>query len=229
MIHIRRVRLPEGMQVFGRRENGSVVLYVSAELSAGGRAAAIRRALHAAPEAGWRSPRSPVLLPALAGGAGLPLAPGSRWTYRALFAVVAAGVIAVIVMITATALGGGPLSRGPGSPPAALAPSPSASGPAHGAGGPGRAGPGTGARSGPASGRPGPAARQGHGGKPGSSGSAPAPQTSGKPVPVPTSTTTTTSAPSPQPTRTPTPSPSTGSGGGSQQTCVIVLGVEICV
>jgi hypothetical protein len=228
MIRIRRVRLPEGMQVFARRENGSVVLYVSAGLSAGGRAAAIRRALRAAPDAGWRSPRSPVLLPALAGGAGLPLAPGSRWTYRALLAAVAAGVAAVIVVITATALDGGPLSRGPGSPPAALAPSPSTSGPAHRAGG--RAGPGPGAQAGLASGGPGSAARPGHGGKPGGSGSAPAPQTSGKPVPVPTST---TSRASPQPSSTPTPNPSPStsstSGGGSQQTCVIVLGVVICV
>jgi hypothetical protein len=237
MIRIKHVRLPAGMQVFARREDGSVVLYVSAELPAGGRAAAIRRALSAAPEAGWRSPRSPVLLPALAGGAGLRLAPDSRWTYRALFAAVAAGAAALIAMVAATALTGAPLPRGGGSPPpAALAPP--ASGPAHRAVGPDRAAPGSGSQAGPASGRSGSAAKTGKTGKPGKSGGtggAPAPQTSGRPVPVPTTTTTATSAPSPQPqpssTPAPTPSPSQArtSSGGSAPTCIVLLGIGLCL
>jgi len=91
MIRIKRVPLPAGMQAFARRENGAVAVYVSADLSAAGRSAAIRRALRAAPEAGWRSTGSPVLIPALAGAVRLRLVPESRWTYRALFAAATAG------------------------------------------------------------------------------------------------------------------------------------------
>jgi hypothetical protein len=112
MIRIRRARLPAGLQALARRDHGAVVVDVSAALSASERTAAIRRALRAAPEAGWRSPRSPVVLPALAGGAGLPLAPGGRWAYRALFAAAAAAVIAVVTLLL---LAGG--SPGPGSAP----------------------------------------------------------------------------------------------------------------
>jgi hypothetical protein len=99
MIHIRRVRLPESLQAFARRENGAVIVYVAAGLSAGERTAAIRRALRAAPEAGWRSPRSPVELPALAGGAGLRLVPDGLWAYLALFAAAVAAVIAVVMAV----------------------------------------------------------------------------------------------------------------------------------
>jgi hypothetical protein len=120
MIHIRRARLPESLQAFARRENRAVIVYVSAGLSVGERTAAIRRALRAAPEAGWRSPRSPVELPARAGGAGLRLAPDGLWAYLALLA---AAVVAVIAVIAAVALAGGPHGAAP-SPAAAPAPSP---------------------------------------------------------------------------------------------------------
>jgi hypothetical protein len=135
MIQIRRARLPESLQALARRENGAVVVYVSATLPAGERAAAIRRALRAAPEAGWRPPRSPVVLPALAGAAGLARAPEGRWTYRAL---VAAAAAAVIALVTAIVLAGGSPAHRPAHPSTALRPtaSPTRPGPA-GAGGPG--------------------------------------------------------------------------------------------
>ena len=236
MIRIKRVELPAGMQVFARRENDAVVVYVSAGLSAAGRAAAIRRALRAAPEAGWRSPRSPVLLPALAGAVRLRLVPESRWTYRALFATAAAGAIVVIAMAAAMALTGGPLGRSAGSRPGALAPGPAAGGPANQGGGAARSASG---RAGPASGGPGTQdTRPGQSGKavkprkPGGNGSDPAPQTSGKPVPV--ATTTAASSPKPRPSSTASPSPSPSptkkkSGGGSAPDCVTLLGVGLCL
>jgi hypothetical protein len=135
MIQIRRARLPESLQALARRENGAVVVYVSATLPASERAAAIRRALRAATEAGWRSPRSPVMLPALAGAAGLPLAPEGRWTYRAL---VAAAAAAVIGLVTAIVLAGGSPAHHSAHSSTALRPtaSPTRPGPA-GADGPG--------------------------------------------------------------------------------------------
>ncbi len=230
MIRIRRVRLPESLEAFARRENGTVVVYVSAALSAGKRTAAIRRALRAAPEAGWRSPRSPVKLPALAGGAGLPLAPDGRWAYRALLAAAVAGVAAVIAVVTAMALAGSP-AHGATGPPAALrtaAPSAGAgparprSGPAHGAGGGASPGPGS------APGKPGAAGKPG---KPATAGGRPTPETSGTPAPVPTATTTATPSPRPSPVATPSPSPTPAKkkSGGSAPTCVAVLGVTICL
>jgi hypothetical protein len=126
MIRIERVRLPGGMQAFARREDDAVVVYVSAELTAGERTAAIARALRAAPEAGWRSPRSPVLLPALAGGARLRLVPESRWAYRGLLATVPVAAAAVVVPLLLLS-GGTPVPRDAvaapqGQPPATSQP-----------------------------------------------------------------------------------------------------------
>jgi hypothetical protein len=180
MIRIRRARLPESLQALARRENGAVVVYVSAALPASARAAAIRRALRAAPEAGWRSPRSPVVLPALAGGAGLPLAPEGRWTYRALIAAAAAAVIA---LVTAMVLAGGSPAHGSPRSSTALRPtaSPAGPGPAR-AGGPGPgtgspAAPGTTPGAGPAPGRPGTRVKAG---QPATAGKGPVPETSGQ-------------------------------------------------
>jgi hypothetical protein len=234
MIHIRRVRLPESLQAFARRENGAVVVYVSAALPAGARAAAIRRALRAAPEAGWRSPRSPVELPALAGGAGLRLAPDGRWAYRALLAVAVAGVAAVIAVAATMALAGGPPPHGAAGSPAALrrpvaasaGPGPARphSGPARGADRP------AGAGLAPAPGAAGkrPAATRTV--KPTTAGRQPTPGTSGTPTPV--STPSPTASPSPRPTASPTPSPTptpVKKSGGSSGGCVTVLGVTICL
>jgi hypothetical protein len=227
MIRIKRVPLPAGMQAFARRENGAVAVYVSADLSATGRAAAIRRALRAAPEAGWGSTVGPVLIPALAGAIRLRLVPESRWTYRALFAAATAGAVIVIAMAAAMALTGGAMGAGAGSRPQALPP-PSAGGPASQAGGAGRS----------ANGAAGPATGGGaaHGTKPGQAGQSgtsgagsggPAPQTSGKPVPV--ATTPVTSAPSPKPTSAPSPSPSPSPTKKSASGCLDLLGIGICL
>jgi len=227
MIRIRRARLPEGLQALARRDNGAVVVYVSAALPASGRAAAIRRALRAAPEAGWRSPRSPVVLPALAGGAGLPLAPGGRWAYRALFAASAAAVIAVVTVLV---LAGGSPSHDTARSSTALRPatSPAASGPAR----PSGSGPGTGSTAGPgAVSGPGPAqpGTRVKAGQPATAGHGPAPETSGQPTPVPTVTASSGPRPSPatsKPSPSPSPSPASNPAGPG---CVDVLGVKICL
>jgi hypothetical protein len=103
MIHIERVELPEGIRAFAHRDNGSVVVCVSPNLSARERLAAIRQALRAAPSAGWRAPRSPILFPALLGSLGLQRAPDGRWTYRI---AVAGVVVLVAVLVGATVLTG---------------------------------------------------------------------------------------------------------------------------
>jgi hypothetical protein len=227
MIRIKRVELPAGMQVFARRENGAVAVYVSADLSAAGRAAAIRRALRAAPEAGWRTPRSPVLLPALAGAVRLRRAPESPWTYRAVFATAAAVAIVVIAVAAAMALTGGPLGNGAGPRPEALAPGPSAGGPANPADGPARSGNGVPGGSGTHGNKSGKAVQPGTSG---AGGSGPAPQASSKPVPVATTTATSAPSPKPQPSSTPSPSPTKKkSGGGSASGCLDLLGIGICL
>ena len=229
MIRIRRGRLPEGLQALARHEHGAVVVYVSAALSASERAAAIRRALRAAPEAGWRSPRSPVVLPALAGGAGLPLAPGGRWAYRALFAAAAAAVIAVVAVLVLA--GGSPRHAAARSFPALRpAASPTAAGPAR----PGGAGPGTGSAADPgavsgAGSSPGKPGTRVKASQPATAGQGPAPQTSGKPAPVPSVTASPTPRPSPvtsNPSPSPSPSPASNPAGPG---CVDVLGVKICL
>jgi hypothetical protein len=237
MIRIERVRLPPGMKAFARRENGTVFVYVSAGLSPGQRLGAIRAALRAAPDAGWRSGTGPVLLPALAGGAGLRTAPEGRWPYWVLLTAAVAAVASVIAM-TVMRPGGAPgHAAGPG---AALQPrGPSSPGPGQATG--------PGARS-TASG-PGSVPVRPDGRKP--SPRPPKPQTSGKPVPVPTPGTSpspgtsptqpppsgaptpgSSSSPAPGPSGnppSPSPSPSSTPKGSSPGVCVSVLGVTICV
>jgi len=240
MIRIERVRLPPGMKAFARRESGTVFVYVSAGLSPGQRLAAIREALRAAPDAGWRSGRHPVLLPALAGGAGLRAVPEGRWPYWVLLTAAVAAVAGVIAM-TVMQRGGTPgHAAGPGT---TLQPG--------GPSSPGGQVIGPGARSsasGPGSVPSGPGGR-----KPGPR--APKPQTSGTPVPVPTPGASPTPGTSPSPGRSPTqpppsggptpssssspapgpsgpspgPSPSSTPKGSSPGACVSVLGVTICV
>lgn len=203
------------MQAFARRESGTVVVYVSAGLSAVGRLAAIRKALAAAPQAGWRSPRSSVLLPALVGGAGFRRAPEGRWVCRALTAAAAAAVVVTVVVVGATLLHSRPPLHGATGPPAALLPAgPSASGPWPGRS-PGPLMPSSPAQPGSAPGEP---------SKRTATAGAPSPESSGTPSPVPTATATR----SPQPSWSPTPSPSPGPSR-SPRTCVDVLGVTICL
>ena len=194
MMRIERVRLPPGMQALARREHGTVVVYVAAGLSAAERLTAIRKAMTATPEAGWSSgsPRSPALLAALAGAAGLRRAPEGRWTYRVLVTAAAAAAVVMLVALTATLLGGGQARPGAAPPPAA-APSPAV--PSASAG-PGSAGaPGTSPGHAGRPGAPGSPASPGQpGSAPGKHGKRPAgavppsPEASGTPSPVPSAT-----------------------------------------
>jgi hypothetical protein len=234
MIRIERVRLPPGMTAFAWRKNGTVVVYVAAGLPPGARLAAIREAMRAAPDAGWRSGRHPALLPALAGGAGLRRAPEGRWPYWVLLTAVVAVAASLIAM---TVLYGAGARHAAAGPPGAAPPGGQSSP------GPGRAGeptssPGSNASlpgGGPAERKPSPRG--------------PKPQTSGTPLPTPgtsptpgkspaptpgTSPTTPAPQPSPPTSGAPTPGPSPspspgGSPGGSPAVCVVAAGVTICV
>lgn len=121
MIRIIRARLPRGLHAFARREDGTVVVVVSAALPARQRSTAIRRALSAAPEAGWRSARSPVLLPALGGGLGAGRVPETRggWALSIATAAVAATVV-LAVPVTALSAGRDGVAAPPGRQPSAV-------------------------------------------------------------------------------------------------------------
>src|SRR5947209_596244 len=110
------------MNAFARSEDGKVVVYVGQGLSARQRWAAIREALRAAPLAGWRALRSPVLLPVLAGSVGLRRAPEGRWVTKALLATAAVAAAVVISVVAATLLTGEATPHGTAGPPAALQP-----------------------------------------------------------------------------------------------------------
>ena len=236
MIHIERGPLPAGAQAVALRQDGRIVVYVSEELSGRERRAAIKDALRAAPAAGWRAARSPVLLPALGLSAGLRRVPESRWSYRAAAAAVAGAAL----LITATSFAtvsvdhGGvpqPAAAGPGRPPltgAGPVTSHSATGRDHGQGSDHGRQPGNGSSPGQAGTAP----------KPGkttattttSAGGGPAPQASGSPAPVPTSVPTSGSSPQPSQAPSPSPSPSPAKkSGGSGGACVDVLGVTVCL
>lgn len=227
MIRIERSRMPAGAQAVALRQDGRIVVYVSEELSGRQRAAAIREALRAAPAAGWRPERSPVLLPALALSAGLRQVPESRWSYRTAVAALAGAAL----LITATSLAavsadhGGvhhPAAAGLAQPPltgAGPVTSQSATGRDHGQGSDPGQQPGNG--SSPA--HPGTAPKPGKTTTTSAGGAAapPAPQSSGSPAPVVTSVPTSGSSPQPS------PSPAKQSGGSGS--CVDVLGVTVCL
>ena len=122
MIRIERAALPTGMNAFARRQDGTIVVYVSSGLSVLQRRAAIREALRAAPLAGWRALRSPTLLPVLAGSAGLRRAPEGRWVSRALLAAVAVVVAVAISVAAATLLASRAAPHQSGRPPGAVQP-----------------------------------------------------------------------------------------------------------
>jgi hypothetical protein len=235
MIRIERGRMPAGAQAVALRQDGRIVVYVSEELSGRERLAAVREALRAAPAAGWRPPRSPVLLPALALSAGLRQVPESRWSYRMAVAAVAGAVL----LITATSLAtvtvehGGvhqPAAAGPGRPPltgAGPATSQSATGRDHGQGSDPGGQPGNGSsptQSGTAP-KPGKTTTTSAGG----GASPPAPQASGSPAPVATSVPTSGSSPQPSPAPSPSPSPSPAKQSGGSGACVDVLGITVCL
>jgi hypothetical protein len=220
VIRIERAALPPGMNAFARRKDRTIVVYVARGLSASARRAAIREALGAAPLAGWRALRSPVLLPVLAGSTGLRRAPEGRWVTRALLAA-AAVVVAAAIGVAAVALlsseaaphrSAGPATGlQPGAQPTAgSGTSATGTGPAH----PTRA----------AAAHRGPASASGKSGA-----AAPVPETSGTAVTVPAAA----AAPAPSgssatapatPSQVPSPAPTTSTG-----TCVDVLGLRICL
>jgi hypothetical protein len=232
MIRIERGRMPAGAQAVALRQDGRIVVYVSEELSGRKRLAAIKEALRAAPAAGWRPQRSPVLFPALALSAGLRQVPEGRWTYRMGVAAVAGAAL----LITATSLatvsvehGGArqPAAAGPDRPPltgAGPATSQSATGRDHGQGSDPAAQPGNGSSP----------TQPGTAPKPGkttttSAGGGPAPQASGSPAPVVTSVPTSGSSPQPSQAPSPSPSPSPAKQSGGSGACVDLLGITVCL
>jgi len=230
MIHIERGRLPAGAHAVALRRDGRIVVYVSEDLSARKRLAAIREALRAAPAAGWRPSRSPVLLPALALSAGLRQVPESRWSYR-MAAVAVAGAALVITAASVTTVSvdrGGvhqPAVAGAGQPPLAGA-GPATSQSAAGGAPDGGRQPGSG--SSPA--QPGTAPKPGKTTTASAGGAAPpAPQASGTPAPAPVSTSSPQPQPSQAPSPSPSPSPSPAKQSGGSGTCVDVLGITVCL
>jgi hypothetical protein len=236
MIRFEHVRLPEGTQALALREDGAIVVYVSAGLSARERLSAIRQALRAAPAAGWRSPRSPVLLPALAGCVGLHGAPEGRAAYRAAVAVIVVTVAAMLGAATGMTVS---LQHSTARQPLALQPSsrlPGGPGPAPGQPAAGQ-GPGTthqpGTRAGSSPAQPGSA--RGPVPKPAKTtttsagGPAPSPEAPGTSAPVPTTSPSTQPSPSSsaQPSPSSSPSPAKQSGGSSS--CVDLLGITVCL
>lgn len=120
MIRIVRARLPRGLQAFARRDGRTLVVFVSVALPARQRAAAIRRALSAAPQAGWRSASSPVLLPALGGGLGAGRVPETRWGWAlGASAAVTAAAVTLAVPVTAFTAGRHSVAAPPGRHPSA--------------------------------------------------------------------------------------------------------------
>jgi hypothetical protein len=235
MIHIKRGRLPAGAQAVALRADGRIVVHVSEDLSGRQRLAAVREALRAAPAAGWRESRSPVLLPALALSAGVRQVPEGRWSYRIAVAAVAGAVL----LITATSLAtvsvdhGGvhqPPAAGPGRSPltgAGPMTSQSATGRDHGHGSDPGGQPGNGS----SPGQPGTAPKPGKTTTTSSGGGAspPAPQASGSPAPVSTSVPTSGSSPQPSQAPSPSPSPSPAKQSGGSGSCVDVLGITVCL
>jgi hypothetical protein len=221
MIRFKRGRLPRGMRAFAHRDDGGIVVWLSPGLSARERLAAIREVLRAAPAAGWRSPRSPVLLPALAGCAGLRRAPESRRFYRAAAAAAMVAALAVALPLTAISVRlGGPGQQAAVQPGGPLLTGPGARSGRPAAGG----GPGTGRQhrsgQGPPPAKPGPARTT-----PAAAG-APAPQATGTPAPVPGKSPAGRPSPSRAPAPSPSPSPARQDGSGG---CVGLLGVTVCL
>jgi hypothetical protein len=228
VIHVERGRLPAGAQAVALRQDGRIVVYVSGDLSARKRVAAIREALRAAPAAGWRPARSPVLLPALAMSVGLRRVPESRWGYRtAAVAVAGAALLITAASVTTVSVDHGGVRQpaaaaGAGQPPLAGA-GPATSQSATGTARAGRRQPGNG--SSPA--QPGTAPRPGK--TTTTSAGGPAPQATGTPAPVPTSVPTSSPWPQPSQAASPSPSPSPAQQSGGSGTCVDVLGITVCV
>jgi len=227
VIHLERVRLPDGLRALAYRDrHGNLVIYVSEGLDAKGQRAAIMEAIRASRRAGWRKTG---LLPV---GAALFL--GLRALLGRAERSIGARPVAWGAAATATAVGASaagifiaaaPHPHGPSA--AGRPPGPGTVQPAQ----PSRPQPG-----GHASHRrpvhPVAVARVSPGpGLPASSGHPrPAPTSPGSPAPSPVPSPAPAPSPSPSPTSTqPAPSPSPSPTGGSPAICVFVLGVKVCL
>ncbi len=238
MIRIERASLPDGLRAVASRDpNGDLVLFVSDSLDPAGQRLAVRTALRASRRAGWRG--------------AVPIAVALPWAARLLLhraaallrmrpialasAAGVAGVAAVALVVAVAAQPhGSTLSIGPpaqeriggGLPGAGSSPAPApgrtASGsrtsqPGTGQPQPGSSSPGSG-RTPPAPGRTRPVPSP-------SPTRTPEPSPSATPSPTPTPPPTTKPAPSPSPS----PSPTGHHGKPGRKSCVIILGIKICV
>jgi hypothetical protein len=233
MIRIERVILPNGLRAIARRdENGDLVIYVSNALDAGRQRTAVMEAVRASKRAGWRAglPLGVALLAALRlwlGRAATAIhARPAAWAASAV--TVTAGVAAVGALLLAP-----PHSRSPaasGRPPAAASLSPP-----HQQGEPGqhrrRVQPAA-ARPARSPGLPDSLTQAGQSspmpGQP--HRTAPVPGRTASPAPSqPPSAPVPSASPSSPPSPEPSPSPSPSPTGGKPGTCVILLGVRVCV
>jgi hypothetical protein len=242
MIRIERASLPDGLRAVARRDpNGDLVLFVSDSLDPAGQRLAVRTALRASRRAGWRG-AVPILV-ALPWAARLLLhRAAALLRIRPIALASAAGVagVAAVALIVAVAgqphgstlsanppaqerIGGGGSLPGAGSSPAP-APGRTASGsrtsqPGTGQPQPGSSSPGSG-RTPPAPGRTRPVPSP-------SPTRTPEPSPSATPSPTPTPAPTKSAKPSPSPS--PSPSPTGHHGKPGRKSCVIILGIKICV
>jgi hypothetical protein len=229
MIHIERGRLPAGAQAVALRQDGRIVVYVSEELSARQRLAAIREALQAAPAAGWRPARSPVLFPALALSAGLRQVPEGRWSYRmAAVAVAGAALLITAGSVTTISVDHGGVHQ-PAAAAGARQPPMTGAGPATSQSAAGTVPSGGGRQRGKGSSPAQPATAPKPSRTTTTSAGGPAPQATGTPAPVPTSVPTSNPSPHPSQGASPSPSPSPAQQSGGSGACVDVLGITICL
>jgi hypothetical protein len=231
MIHLERVRLPDGLRALAYRDqDGNLVVYVSEGLDAKDQRAAIMEAIRASRRAGWRKTG---LLPV---GIGLALtirkllgrarsavhARPVAWAAAATATAVGATAAGIFIMSAPHPHGSSAASvPGPGS----VQPTQSSRPQAGGRSARRRVHPVAVARVGPAptqpagSGKPTPA--------PTSSGS-PAPTTPA-PAPEPSpSATGTQPAPAPS-TSSPAPSPSPSPAESPPGNCIVILGITVCL
>lgn len=231
MIRVYHVTLPAGLDVVAHRAaSGELYIVVSDQLGPGEQRAAVRSAIRAARRQAWNFGFLPLPLAGLAAHTAVRHASAAVRAHGAIAAIAgaataAAGAVAAAVLVTAApavhpqhgAIGPPPpgysQSATPGSQPA------TGSRPSRGAPG--------------ASGQP-----------PGSTQRAitvatprtapqPSPQpkpsaSTSQPGPAPTTTSPVTTSPTPQPTTT-SPSSSPPSKSGGPHTCVIVLGIKVCL
>jgi len=241
MIRIERVHLPSGLRALAHRDaNGDLVIYVAIDLDSRRQRAAIMEAVRASRRAGWRVvlpgavvalATARLLLRSVAHSVRSHLAAGSA----VAAAVAGVGAIAALVLVTgrpphgqtadARPEPGGvslPVSGG-STPPGGSRSAPGSSGgqvPPPGASAPVPGQPSNGTSGPPSAPSGGPSTAPSP--KPSSPGSPPTPPGSPTRTPTPTATPTQPSSPSPSPTPSP---PKKGKPG----TCVIVLGIKVCV